>query len=159
MDGQSAPSRGRSTGKATTRKPSAASVRTGASKGRSVGGTQKERPVIVDRRFDTSRVVLQGLEAAIRAQSGLPAASGTGGDIPASLYFVAILTAFQAPGSANAEEVCAAPPPVLVLGLMPDPSTSSCTATHYRALWAPGRAGVESGSHWDYLVDKPLNYD
>lgn len=67
----------------------AASVKTGGSRAKSVGA--KDRPALVDRRFESSRAVLLGVEAAIRAKGG-PAA---GEEIPASLYFAAIMAGLQ----------------------------------------------------------------
>lgn len=81
----------------------AASVKTGGSRAKSVGA--KERPALVDRRFESSRGVLLGLEAAIRAQGG-PAA---GEEIPASLYFVAIMAGLQSGVGTNTVEVTTAP--------------------------------------------------
>ena len=57
--------------------------------------------MIIDKRFESSRAVLLGLEAAIRAQGG----AAPSGDIPASVYFVAIMAALQAPDATNVEEV------------------------------------------------------
>ena len=82
----------------------APSVRSGASRGgKSMGGKSagRERPVVVDKRFETSRAVLLGLEAAIRAQGG----AAVGAEIPASLYFVAITAALRSDDRSNVEEV------------------------------------------------------
>jgi hypothetical protein len=77
----------------------AASVKTGGSRAKSVGA--KDRPALVDRRFESSRAVLLGVEAAIRAKGG-PAA---GEEIPASLYFAAIMAGLQSGVGTSTVEV------------------------------------------------------
>jgi hypothetical protein len=57
--------------------------------------------VVVDKRAETSRAVLLGLEAAIRAQGG----AAVGAEIPASLFFVTIVAALQKVDRTNVEEV------------------------------------------------------
>lgn len=73
------------------------SVKTGASKGRKAPGIVPSDP-----RVASSALVLEALTAVILSQPGAPAA---GEEIPASLYFGAIMSALRADEAAHTDEV------------------------------------------------------